>query len=415
MTIHILATARKEELLPYTVLVFRTLRVGFPTADVIVTGNDLPEWAIEEVMSACDAARCSFSNRPATIHHKWVEELLQSEQEPFVLCDTDLHLFSKVEDWKFDTALAGFRVPEFDDEFTGAITRSRLHTSLLFVDPKKVSECVAEHDSGFPDTPFNPLSNLVYPVCLPLNGRGFFHDTCSLLYHAIGGTAFTDQQKDAYCHFHFGCLEDIVLPRLTNGEKMKVARDEILKNPESGRGLWRHQEDYYRSRQPIFDGKDAITPVATEDTIEAAAWNRELCRGNVEAMAFCDGLYGLVHGTDDLIDTMRDGRPTMSKAQIISLFFAAACLYNCEFYRKNQSLLFPLMLDITNIYKTSVLWEVSPEKHKRQMADLMRMSTDRVYAMVALIVGGEAWMQEITQRLFDRDWILQHSAEGDPI
>lgn len=415
MKVRILATARKEELLSYTLLVFKSLRVGFPTAEVIVTGNALPGWALAFVEASCEKAGCRFENGPETIHHDWISRLLIEESEPFVLSDTDIIYYQKVEDWAFETALAGFRVPEFFDEFTNAITRSRLHTSLLYIDPVKVREQVNAYESQFPVTPFNPLMNLIAPVCLPFNGRGMFHDTCSLLFHAIGGTPFTDQQKESYAHLNFGTLEDLVLPRLTNGEQMKHARHMILNHPEAGRGLWRSQMEHYESRRPVFDGNDAITPITSKESIEAEAWKHELCRGNREAMLFCDGLYGYAHGCDDLIDTTIDGRPTMSKSQMISLFFAAACLYNCEFYKKNQSLLFPLMLDITNIYKTSVEWEASPERHKRQMADLMRMSTDRVYAMVALIVGGELWMQEVTQRIFNRDWILQHAEDGTPI
>lgn len=416
MNVFVLATCRKEELLPYTTLVFRTLRVGFPTAEVIVTGNDLPEFAIEEVMSACEASKCSLINGPAISHDLWLETLIDKEQEPFWICDTDIIFYSKVEDWTFSTALAGFRVPEFFDEFTNAITRSRLHTSLLYIDPKKVCKQILAYESQFPVTPFNPPPiNPFAPICIPLNGRFYFHDVGSILYHAIGGTAFNAMQKNAFFHFNFGTIQDEVLPRLQNGDQMKQWRDEMIKNPERGRGAWRQQEEYYSVRQPQFDGTDVIAPTTPAELQEADGWNMELCKGNVEAMAFGNSWYAYVHAIDDLLDTMQDGRPTMSKDQMLSVFFGAAILYNCPFYIKNQKLLFPIILDITNTYKVSVAWENSPQKHLRAMADVMRSCGSRMHSMVALICGGELHMQEMSRRILERDYIGQHDAEGNPI
>ena len=41
MTVHILPTERVPRLAPMTELVFKTLRVGFPTADVLVHLNEI--------------------------------------------------------------------------------------------------------------------------------------------------------------------------------------------------------------------------------------------------------------------------------------------------------------------------------------------------------------------------------------
>lgn len=415
MNVYILATCRKEELLPYTLLIFKSIRVGFPTANIQVAGNALPEFALGQVIEACAASGCSFLNGSETIHHHFIEDLLTTEYEPFILCDTDIHFFNNVEDWKFDTALAGFRIPEFFDEFTNAITRSRLHTSLLYIDPVKVREQVKAYESQFPSTPFNPLVNLIHPLCLPFNGRGYFHDTCSLVYHAIGGTAFTDQQKDCYYHANFGCLEDIVLPRLTTTDYFKAMRDSILANPELGRGVWRMQEQHYESRQPFMDGSNVITPVKPEEAAKAREWNFEVCKGNEEAMSFGDLWYGYVHGIDDLVDTMRDGRPTMSREQMISLFFCACLLYNHPYYLRNQRMLYPIILETTNLYKMSVGWERSPNPQLRIIGDVLRSCGLKMHTMIALLCGGEAHMIDIARRMYEQDYRFQHDANGSPI
>lgn len=215
MNVFILATSRKPELLPYTLLVFKTLRIGFPTARVFVTGNALEGFALKSVQDAAAAENCTFVNRSEeTIHHKWVEYLIEEADMPFWICDTDMIFYSKVEDWRFETALAGYRIPEFKDDFTVAVTRSRLHTSLLYIDPLKLKKEVENFKAPYPITVFNPPVNLFYPITYPLNGTVYFHDTMSFVYHAIGGTEFTPKQKDAYFHFFFGTFSDLVLPAI---------------------------------------------------------------------------------------------------------------------------------------------------------------------------------------------------------
>ena len=399
-----------------TELVFKTVRVGFPTAKITAHINGDCESYCPNIQSTALEAGCAVFNRPETIHHRWIESLIESEQDPFWICDTDIIFYSKAEHWEFESALAGWRMPEFHDEFTGAITRSRLHGSLLYINPSKVKEGVAEYRSGMlQETPFNPMASLIYPLCLPFNGKPHFHDTCSLLYHAIGGTAFTDTQKDAYYHFHYGCIPDLVLPRLSNASQIEQARKMILEKPDLGRGMWRLQEQHLLSSLHAENGPNVVTPIQPQEAAEARKWNYELCKGNEEAMSFGELWYGYVHAIDDLIDTMQDGRPRMSKEQIISVFFCAALLYNHSFYLKNQRLLFPVILDTTNIYKMSVEWESSPKPHLRAIGDVLRSCGLKMHSMIALICGGEEHMFDITKRLYEKDYLGQHDCMGNPI
>lgn len=414
MKVHILATCNNDALLPYTTLVFKTLRVGFPTAKIIVHKNGLESLtARTEVAQAAFQADCEVLECKRRKHHEWIESLLETETEPFWICDTDIIFYESVEkEWLFSDPIAGYRIPEFHDEFTQAITRSRLHTSLLYIDPAKLKKAVENFNSVGPKTEFNPRINLVHPIVLPLNGRHYFYDTCSLLYHAVGGTAFPEELKEKYFHFHFGTLSDIVLPRLK--ERTDEVRDLILNRPDLGRGMWRHQDEYFASRQAIADGVDVIDKIKPEDAEEAAKWNVALCKGNKEAMIFCDYWYNYVHGIDDLIDTMEDGRPRMSKDQMIGLFFKAALLYNCSFFVANRDILFPIVLQITNTYADSVAWECSPKEHLRKMADVFRTCGDEMYVMVALLCGGEDHMRQMSRAIKERDWLGQHDEHGKP-
>lgn len=239
MKAHILATCRMPELMPMTLLVFKTLRIGFPSAEIHVHLNRMESLPVE----------ADFFHSDNTIHHLWIEKLIASSDEPFWIVDTDVVFFGEVESWRFNAPLAGRRIPEWNDEFSGCITRARLHPSLMYLDPEKIRASIAVYESKIASTPFTPRINLIHPICLPFKGKSYFHDTASLLYHAIGGHRFSEVQLDAYGHFNFGTIPDVVLPRLTFGKEMAKVRQAAIDNPELLRGAWRAQEKYYAERQ----------------------------------------------------------------------------------------------------------------------------------------------------------------------
>lgn len=414
-SVRILATCRSERLLPFTLLVFRTLRIGFPSADVLVTGNALPTYAIARVAEACAATGCGFENRPETIHHRYIEQLVASESGPFILSDTDVIFYDKVEDWKFTTLLAGYRVPDWESK-CGHITRSRLHPSLMFIDPIRVRGFADHFTEEKPLTPFMPPANLFYPILIPINGRLHFFDTMSLCYHLFGGTAFTDVQKDAYFHFHAGTISDLTLPFLDNPEAIQKEREWIMEDPQRGRGHWRAYEQYFENHVPKYDGGDVVAPIAPEDSVAARQWNVELCYGNLQAMEFTDLWYGLVHAWDDLVDTVIDGRPTMSRDQmVLEIGLRSAMLYNHPFYVANREILFPVILHITSTWRVSVGWERSPLAHRRVIADACRTCGNHLYYFIALLTGGEQHAQQMILKIHEIDFLKQHDAQGRPI
>jgi hypothetical protein len=248
--VHILASCPTPAALPYTLLVFDTLRVGFPTAKATVYANGDDAIAhFREIETAANRIGSECFAVPPTIHHRWIEGLLASEKEPFWILDTDLVFYGKVEDWAFNAPLAGWRIPEWRDDFSRCITRARLHTSLLWIDPVKVKAELEKFKGELPDGPFTPFVNPIYPLVVPFKGKRYFYDTCSLLFHAVGGTAFTDAQLGQYFHANFGCIESLVLCRLPDADKMKAVRDAVLKNPALGHGAWRSQMAYFQNRQ----------------------------------------------------------------------------------------------------------------------------------------------------------------------
>src|SRR5678815_2413235 len=52
--VHVLATCKNDSLWPYTVLFLKTIRVGFPTARIIVTANGLSPSQNERLKAGAD-------------------------------------------------------------------------------------------------------------------------------------------------------------------------------------------------------------------------------------------------------------------------------------------------------------------------------------------------------------------------
>lgn len=262
MKVHILVTCRKAELLPASTLVFKTLRTGFPTAHVTAWLNCAPDHdcgkVITEAMLAAKVDSYGWEPRqaitlPTTEHHRWINELIETEQEPFWICDTDISFWGKVQDWTFDAPLAGRLTPQFKCRFANAITRPRLHTCLMKIDPVRVRERVEKYGRQFPDaycTPRPTLAELVWPRYVPwlnaaYSGRvNYFHDTCCLLYQAIGGQAFTPQQNESFDHMGSGTLSDLVAPCYPE-HRLRESHFAIFENHELLKGAWRKQCEFY--------------------------------------------------------------------------------------------------------------------------------------------------------------------------
>lgn len=258
--VYILVSCRKPELLPAALMVFDTIRVGFPTAKIAAHGNNLTGDALHEVHSRCARIGVRFQNIDPIYHHEWIEELVEKEDHPFVICDTDMVFWEKVEDWGITAMLAGRFVPEFMCEFMKARSQSRLHTSLLFIDPARLRHMRKVYLEQIPTAFYSPRPNLIYPQIVPLAIPGgmpvmynmqqnLFFDTCSMLYHAVGGRAFVEDQLDCYDHLNCGTISDLVGPTMTDG-KMQEHHRMIFENPELAKGIWRKQQEYLESRSP---------------------------------------------------------------------------------------------------------------------------------------------------------------------
>lgn len=243
---------RNPDLWENSTLVFKTLRTGFPNAEIVVYSNNLSQMQLMEVRELCNGVHAKFQHIPQAIpFHAWMwqifQQMLNSEiAEPFWFVDTDIIFWDSMEKWKFDTTLAGRFVPKFGDSYTKCITMPRLHTSMLRMDPVKLRaeldtllQCVPN------DTPHNPFVNPIFPFW-HISPEGpvekIFYDVAAMLSYAVSLTHFTAKHLDCFSHLQCGTFSDLLEP---HGHEGMVARQKaMIANPESARGIWRDQDKW---------------------------------------------------------------------------------------------------------------------------------------------------------------------------
>jgi hypothetical protein len=252
-TVHILATVRKPELLPAALLVFRTLRTGFPTAKVCVWGNSLDSAGFASVATDCAKVNAHFQNLAPTSHDAWIESLIEESTEPFWICDTDIVFWTTVEKW-FETngevTYAGRYEPEFHEEWTKTRHMERLHTCLMWINPGAVRAALRAWMAKIPppwgrsaDFPF------IRQHFVPLrNELPLFYDTCAGLYHAHQGTPFSIEQDAAFDHLHCSTYLDLIGNNLSANNFVE-AHQWVYQNHQVARGAKTQQDVYYAKQQ----------------------------------------------------------------------------------------------------------------------------------------------------------------------
>ena len=141
VTVFILTFCRKADLLYGSTLLFKTLRVGFPGAAVVVVDNaSIPE-ARAEIAPLARDADCRFLQVEGVPveHHDFLSDVLEAmagddaPRGPVVFLDPDVCLWSCCEGFAFDGLMAGRFIRPFTMATTGALMLPRLHTSFLWV------------------------------------------------------------------------------------------------------------------------------------------------------------------------------------------------------------------------------------------------------------------------------------------
>lgn len=252
--VHILVTVKKPEQLTKALLVFETLRVGFPSAFVYVWGNGLaPDAARATAQAASLLGSAQFHNLAPVQHDEFVQQLVLNQAQPFWLVDPDVVFFGEMEtacDSDDLDVLAGRLEPEHVNPYTQAVHASRLHPCVLWVNPgairgqliRHARECLPSHLASA-SVPWIKQHWVPRRDCLPL-----FYDTMAGVWHALGGREFNERLNEQFEHLYAGTYAEelAVCPAFKDLPAQHAA---IVADPQKAYGIHEQQKLFYQNHQ----------------------------------------------------------------------------------------------------------------------------------------------------------------------
>ena len=253
INVFILTFCRNLDLFYGTELIFKTLRTGFPNANIRVVDNaSIPEM-VPEIESLAKSCSCSFQQISGNglQHHEFILNTLsdmasgESANEPLVFLDPDICLWKCCENMEFPGLMAGKLTPRFFLETTQTITMPRLHTSFLWIpSPEKLIKRIWKLRAARFD--FEPFLSYSFVM----NSKWYRFDTGASLYAAIPHKAsyFSEEHLDYYDHIFCGSHLDWLYDMYdTEGKKLMSRIHSYAKegNLKALKGVWKYQHEIF--------------------------------------------------------------------------------------------------------------------------------------------------------------------------
>ena len=237
----ILTWCKDPDALYGSLLTLKTVRIGFPNADVMVVDNGSID--VPDIRLAAEAVGAGYMKQNEVFHWQFMRKAIEVVHQPLVFADPDLIFWERME--MPEALIAGRLIPQFFDEYTQTLTHARLHTSLLSIpNPQKLWQMIRTEESRMWE------SDLLRPVMIPTNGKWERWDTGSALYGSLGGYAFTNELNSydhIFCGSHLKYVADKLNPRELDEFKRIHA---IAKAGDLSelRGTWKRQQQYFEDR-----------------------------------------------------------------------------------------------------------------------------------------------------------------------
>lgn len=240
MKVLILTTCKSIDNIYGNTLTFKTIRVGFPNAEIIVYDNNSIKDAKKIIKKCAKNVNATFIGLKNEVkHHSWISECVNTYNEPIVICDPDMIFWENVEKYNPKKLLSGRFIPKFYDCIQlKAITYPRIHTCLLYIpEPKKLNQkivdskkCVIDFD-GFAQVLMKQQDQwhfwdtlAVYYSTYPEDCEIFSNDMLNKFDHINNGTFYTNTEFTVFNYHHF-------LAKTGDLKKLK--------------GLWKSQNLFY--------------------------------------------------------------------------------------------------------------------------------------------------------------------------
>ena len=248
--VFVLTYCREASLLYGTELIFKTLRKGFPNADVSVCDNASLKETRSEIASLARRSGCHFSQvtEPGVPHHWFLETFLRARAEhggpdrPLVFLDPDVCLWRNCEDFEFDGLIAGTLIAAHNFEPQGCVVMPRLHSSFLWIQsPRKLMARIGALKKRFFD--FEPFRSFT----VKLGDVWLRYDTGAGLYAALPNEVsfFGERERSRYDHIFAGSHLDLWRGRFKGRFNAVLERfHEHARKGEIGRlrGMWREMD-----------------------------------------------------------------------------------------------------------------------------------------------------------------------------
>jgi len=288
-TVFILTYCEHPALLYGATLVFKTLRVGYPTARVIVVDNGSHNEVRETIRSEAESAGCEFyqtERRPFIDHYNWLIHK-QDEFDAIVFVDPDVVFWECVEKWQFTGLMAGRKIPDLLNY--GVTSMARLHPSHLWIPSIKALR------EEIQSRPVNGL-NLMSQFAAPITGKLYFWDTLSALYQMLFDKCqiFGENELNAYDHLFYGSHLPVIQPALSDDDLTITAHQmAAMGRINELKGLWRKQDEYFMSVSNADVGASMSSQDAYRKMIVAC---EALCAAQGIEGEYEDAVNGLLTG-----------------------------------------------------------------------------------------------------------------------
>jgi len=238
-----------------TTLVFKTLAIGFPTADIHLWWNqqgknplNLLDKAIKDGAGDNHVFWMGPWGEGTRGHDAWLEERIMQEQQPFWSLDTDLVFFGDVEKasksaTRVTSTFAGEFQPAFYDPFMGLEHASRLHTTVMYVNPVGLRAAMREWAGRYPK-PWGKTVQVPFIRQTVIPRFAMFFDTMAGAFQAEMGTVMPKGVLSCYEHLNCGTWAHLAAQSKELRDLPKV-HQAIFERPELAAGLRARQEEWY--------------------------------------------------------------------------------------------------------------------------------------------------------------------------
>ena len=272
ITVLTLTYCRRADLFYGTSLLFKTLRIGFPTARVLVVENASLPTHRPEIQRLAGDCQCDFLqiDAPSIEHEDFLEIALSAvaasvrADGPLVFLDPDICFWETCEGFQFDGPLAGKFDRAYEVEGVKTLSMPRIHTSFMWIPSARrlwdeIERCRTYHYDFYPFASYS----------VKIAGHWCRFDTAASLYAVLSDRVsfFGDAHLRCYDHLYCGCHIDWLEPVL---DKHSLATMKAIHaharngNLEALRGAGKLQAEAWRQAAQQRFSRDK--PVFSEGT-----------------------------------------------------------------------------------------------------------------------------------------------------